>query len=407
MATRIVPCLVLGLAAGLAVWQVSGRPLRGEAADPAWSAAPGPLFWRGRQFLLGRVLSWGSPPGSKGSEQTTWASCDPHARAYEVLFEERSRLIVKNYYNLSATHLAEPEKVTLCLKCHVAPDVARKPGVPPLFRADGVSCESCHGPASCWLTQHYLPSWKGLSPGREGEDGLPPDQGSAGAGPLCADCHVGAPEMEVNHDLLAAGHPRLNFEFGSFQAIYPKHWCDRDDRARYPDFEARSWALGQAVSAQAALTLLANRASDKDKPWPEFAENNCYSCHHELRAGGWRKPEPGQKLGALSLNDWYYAELPGVLRLAEQPTAGRARTEVAPRRDGQTSAAARAGRRTRRAGRGQLAGFLQRTAMPPPLGPGQLRSLLFARIGPWRRVRRRTGTKRRSSTWPWPLCIMR
>src|SRR5262249_29449111 len=130
---------------------------------------------------------------------------------------------------------------------------------------------------------------------------------------LCADCHVGGPEREVNHDLLAAGHPRLNFEFSSFQAIYPQHWCDRDDRARYPDFEARSWAVGQVVSAQTALNLLAYRANNKKAPWPEFAENNCYSCHHDLRGRLGRGQNLDLGPGVLTLNDWYYAELPAAL----------------------------------------------------------------------------------------------
>src|SRR4051812_13662241 len=36
------------------------------------------------------------PAGQVGSEYTTWASSDPHARAYLVLFDERSRAIQDN-----------------------------------------------------------------------------------------------------------------------------------------------------------------------------------------------------------------------------------------------------------------------------------------------------------------------
>ncbi len=289
-------------------------------------------------------------------------------------------MMLKNYYGLAETRLAEPEKATLCLSCHVSPDASRKPGVPPLFRADGVSCESCHGPADSWLTRHYQPSWKGLSPAEKMATGFRLTRDLLVRARLCAGCHVGAPGMEVNHDLLAAGHPRLNFEFGSYQAIYPKHWSDRDDRARYADFEARSWALGQVVSAQAALNLLAYHAGNEDRPWPEFAENNCYSCHHELRAKPWRKPEPGQKLGTLSLNDWYYAELPSILAFSERPAAAlpelatlrRVMARRVPPRGEAADLATRASAR--------LAGWLRQTAHEPPLGPAQLKPWLLERF---------------------------
>jgi len=98
VATRIVTILVLGLAGGLVVWNVSGSPLRGAGVDLARSAAPDNRLWRGVNSCSAASCHGGGHPGSKGSEQTTWAACDPHARAYEVLFEERSKQIVKNYF---------------------------------------------------------------------------------------------------------------------------------------------------------------------------------------------------------------------------------------------------------------------------------------------------------------------
>jgi hypothetical protein len=88
----------------------------------------------------------------------------------------------------------------------------------------------------------------------------------------------------MNHDMIAAGHPRLNFEFSAYLARMPRHWHQRTD-------EAKAWALGQAVTAQAALRLLAARtdavaselSAGKPTPWPEFSEFDCFRCHHDLR----------------------------------------------------------------------------------------------------------------------------
>ena len=99
----------------------------------------------------------------------------------------------------------------------------------------------------------------------------------------------------MNHDLIAAGHPRLNFEFASYQAAYPKHWKEKPDKSK--DFEAKSWAIGQVVTARAVLQLLSDRAEaakvgGKGKPpappaiWPEFSEYECFSCHHDLIKNG-------------------------------------------------------------------------------------------------------------------------
>ena len=82
---------------------------------------------------------------------------------------------------------------------------------------------------------------------------------------------------------------------------------------RYPDFEARVWAVGQVVSAKAALELLAERAEPKSgKPWPEFAEYACFACHHDLKQPSPRQNRGfvGQLPGTLIWNPWYVEMLP-------------------------------------------------------------------------------------------------
>jgi hypothetical protein len=141
----------------------------------------------------------------------------------------------------------------------------------------------------------------------------------------CAGCHVGsqpAPGFrgvrDVNHDLIAAGHPRLNFEYAAFLANLPPHW-KAEKRTWTPEARARTWAVGQAVTAKAALELLAHRVEQAQRsppvaPWPEFAEYDCFACHHDLRPKSWRQ-EPAfaqQRLGSLPWSAWYYA-MPRIL----------------------------------------------------------------------------------------------
>src|SRR5262249_7174292 len=155
------------------------------------------------------------------------------------------------------------------------------------FKVDGVGCESCHGPAEKWKAVHYLPGWKDRSD-RE-QLGFLDTKDLAVRAESCVACHVGSPNREVNHDLIAAGHPRLRFDLGAYLANYPKHWSDARDKAGRPALEAQVWAIGQVVSAQAAVKVLQHRAAAADKPWPEFAEYDCFACHHSLSAPNWRQ----------------------------------------------------------------------------------------------------------------------
>jgi hypothetical protein len=129
---------------------------------------------------------------------------------------------------------------------------------------------------------------------------------------LCVECHVGAQGMDVNHDLIAAGHPRLNFEFAAFLTNMPPHWLE-DTRGSYP---AKAWAAGQIATARAALDLLTIRAENTAQsggnhpaPWPDFTEYNCFACHHDLTNEKWRKTrrEPGVAPGTIPWGSWYYA----------------------------------------------------------------------------------------------------
>jgi hypothetical protein len=176
----------------------------------------------------------------------------------------------------------------------------------------GVGCEACHGPAEKWLKPHSLPDWKKDYPEPADKEklGMWPIHKSYERARRCVTCHVGSSTSDMNHDLIAAGHPRLNFEFTVFMANMPRHW----NKNSIPDLrQDEAWVLGQAVTATAALDLLAYRADPpkapdgSPKPWPEFAEYDCFSCHHDLQGvPNWRQEMKFRRpVGALVWNNWY------------------------------------------------------------------------------------------------------
>jgi hypothetical protein len=288
------------------------------------------------------------PAGRSGSEYGAWINRDPHANAYGILYAKPSRQIVKRLYHLPDSVAPKPQTDVRCLKCHgIDADAPERNArfVPAEF-----GCETCHGPAEKWLSQHYLAGWREKSARQKAELGMRSTKDLLVRADLCVTCHVGGPDREVNHDLIAAGHPRLQFELSSFLAILPKHWDGSEEKRRYPDLEARTWAIGQAASARAALELLAARAQKSKvqspkpnvqslpddfglwtldlglpQPWPEFAEYDCFACHHDLRLPSWRQnrdlkrsaDRTSGRSGSLSWGGWYLSMLPETVHTIE------------------------------------------------------------------------------------------
>jgi len=247
---------------------------------------------------------------ARGSEYAVWAGRDPHARAYQVLFDKRS-LGIQDRLNGAdpSKNPVRPDQNLLCIRCHVDPGADKAVEAAPVWFGDGVGCESCHGRAGNWLTLHYGREWGGLTAGQKERLGFHDMKDLAGQASVCTACHVGGDRAEVNHDLIAAGHPALLFEFSSFLDRYRpyQHWSEAEDRRSHPALEAEAWTVGQAVSAEAALRLLAIRARG-DGPWPEFAEYDCASCHHDLQPRARDAPR-GHKAGVPAWS-WYTAMTP-------------------------------------------------------------------------------------------------
>jgi hypothetical protein len=216
------------------------------------------------------------------NEHTTWVTSDPHAGAYDVLLGDRSKSIARNLAKKGGKPI-EAHLDARCLACHSTPSPKESNGV------DGVSCESCHGASGNWLSEHTTIDWNQRDKASTGFRNMKDLRTRA---LTCAGCHIGAPEnkelglpaRDMNHDFIAAGHPRLNWEFSAYSANSTKHW--RISPPVAADIDARLWMTGQVASMIAALDLLtarADQAIDKTAPWPELSEYGCFSCHFALK----------------------------------------------------------------------------------------------------------------------------
>jgi len=330
-------------------------------ADSPASVSPDPLDYRLPTGLhaVGNLScaaaschAGGYAGGRAGSEYGTWAGGDPHSRASDVLANERSRRMVELLHRGRSGKPTPAHRDVRCLSCHGPEAVAdARP-------AQGVGCESCHGPAEKWLTAHYQADFKSLSVRDKAERyGLYPTRDLAFRVTLCASCHVGDADREVDHDLIAAGHPRLAFEYTGYHHSpkYSRHWQETA-----PDFDAHAWEVGQVACARAAAKLLAARTRP-GHAWPELSEYSCFACHKDLDAQNRWKPLTAvadRKPGSMPWGTWYFstldlvtderpAELRDLARLMELPTTdtaavARKANDVATRLDHRLRALQRA-----------------------------------------------------------------
>jgi hypothetical protein len=232
-----------------------------------------------------------------------WLACDPHAGAYSLLTESPRRPVLATARQIMARlSLKGPAtEDARCLACHVNPSLAKTDPVVDerrrALRSEGVSCEACHGNAGDWLYEHTRWTDSERSAGYS-STGMLPLNNIGERAVVCMGCHVGAPAdgtnpvRDMNHDMIAAGHPLLNFEYAEYLRRLPHHWREKEqtidgDHARGQGFAARLWLVGRVAHAEVACKLLEDRIrrsnTDDRTPWPEFAEFNCAACHHTIQ----------------------------------------------------------------------------------------------------------------------------
>jgi hypothetical protein len=202
------------------------------------------------------------------NEYTIWIAQDKHARAFSVLRNNVSERIGK------ILNIGTPAQAAKCLVCHslyVTPEQQAQ-----TFELnDGVSCENCHGPASGWLGPHTTKNWPHE---KSVQLGMYDTRNLENRTAKCLTCHLGTAEKFVDHEMIAAGHPDLTFELGLFSFVMPPHWkMPEQDK---PWRQVQAWGVGQAVQLRESFNRLARRS--KGPIWPEYAEIDCFSCHHSL-----------------------------------------------------------------------------------------------------------------------------
>lgn len=211
------------------------------------------------------------------NEYSTWVVKDKHTKAFAVL----TNPIGKRMGQLLG--LAHPETEEKCLVCHslnIAADMRTRS----FDLNEGVSCENCHGPASKWLGPHTEDKW---THAQSVQAGMHDNRDLIQRSEKCLECHLGTARASVDHKMIAAGHPDLYFELDSFSVAMPRHWKEPVDKD--PWIGIRTLGTGQAVQLRENLQRVARRA--QGAAWPEYAELDCFACHHSLTSANdsWRQ----------------------------------------------------------------------------------------------------------------------
>jgi Cytochrome c554 and c-prime len=251
------------------------------------------------------------------NEYSTWVVRDKHAHAFINLTNPVGVRIAQ------IMGLGRPDTAPRCLACH-ALDVPLEERARTFDLTDGVGCENCHGPASAWLGPHTTRGWnyqKSL------ELGMYNTRDLVSRSEKCLTCHLGTPDKDVDHELIAAGHPDLYFELDSFMSVMPPHWVEAD---KDPWLAVRALSVGQAVQLREQLKRVA-RESDNGI-WPEYSELDCFACHHSLVAAkdSWRQERgyAGRRPGNTPFNLSRYVVLERVAEQADPAAAQQLKTEI-------------------------------------------------------------------------------
>lgn len=225
--SRIFYLNLLRKCCSLALAGLMAGAVRGSGQTAANDASP-------PKFLGAMSCSSSSCHGGGGAKQNqylVWSLQDFHSqRPVATLATARSRQIAQTL------SIDDPAADLRCTSCHAplqsVPADRRGPG---FEISEGVSCESCHGPAEGWLRAHTRPDWTHADRTFAGMRDL---QNLYVRANTCVACH-----QTVSLALLRAGHPELRFELDGQCAAEPRHWQERSSWNR-----AQSWYVGQAVA---------------------------------------------------------------------------------------------------------------------------------------------------------------
>ena len=184
-----------------------------------------------------RFIGWqscatsGCHGGGQGDDQVlTWRQKDPHSRAYGILISERSKRMAE------ALGIADASKSNQCTVCHSPMHSADSNRIASSLKQpnQGVSCESCHGPAEGWLRFHTRAD---ITRDQRYAAGMRNLETAYRRSNTCVGCHGNLPA-----ELQKAGHPTLRFELARQLVELPPHWQDFEQSQ-----SGAAWLTGQAT----------------------------------------------------------------------------------------------------------------------------------------------------------------
>ncbi|WP_236624851.1 cytochrome c family protein [Rhodopirellula sp. SWK7] len=264
------------------------------------------------------------PRVSRGNEFPLWIENDPHSQSWRTFCSDESVAMLRRLKILDDSGaVIDQAGYDNCLACHNStprysdPDqdsefVASHVGLPSksaAFKREGVGCSACHGPSERWIESHFQNHFQAEY---ASVDGFVNAKDLLTRARMCATCHVGDRDRDMNHDLIAAGHPALRYEFATYHNRQPKHWRDTEAKAAWR-YEAQLWLAGQVAAMDASLSLLVERTrcgvggkNASVSRWPELAVYDCAACHHTLGFANQRRPDrpEGRFPGGPMVSSW-------------------------------------------------------------------------------------------------------
>lgn len=215
------------------------------AAAPSLHAAEQTRLTHPKFTGLQSCQSSGCHGGGTGKDQTViWSKKDFHRGAHTILATARSTQIAEGLNIQDATKSAR------CTVCHSPLQAVPKERFAAGVKPDaGVSCESCHGPAEPWLRFHTRPD---VTHEQRVAAGLRELGDFYSRSNSCIACH-----LNIDADLVRAGHPEMFFELDGQQKAQPPHWKDEGTW-----LGPQAWITGQAAALRELSWKLVSKPAD-------------------------------------------------------------------------------------------------------------------------------------------------
>jgi Cytochrome c554 and c-prime len=223
------------------------HPAAGLVAAFFLAAATAPGADTPAKFLGANSCASTGCHGGGGQNQNqflVWSLKDFHSqRPAATLTTARAKQIA------DALDIKDATADTRCTSCHAPLHEVPEDQRGENFKvSEGVSCESCHGPAEEWLRAHTRHDYTRAD---RTAAGMPDLQDIYVRANTCVACH-----QVVSEPLLKAGHPELIFELDGQSVAEPKHWT-----AEKNGNSAQVWFIGQAVALREMSWQLSNEKS--------------------------------------------------------------------------------------------------------------------------------------------------